>query len=241
MNPDIRKVLTDRWPVKHDALPWMAPAKSLLGQIVDAMEAIHARQAEIAKDNNLSPLGRQDAFRKFLGANTAPHLHFARKAIETMRVKLADERKRLLPASPDRSDLAGAVLRSEMRTMLRGQSPAKRSEMLLGVDADPLVISAALEAPNISSGINDETRAKLTNRAIERAHPGALRLIEEVEDAVSIVDTAYRMATNTAQKAAEFHNERVLGDFLAASLADRVAAIEDHVRSDFFGFAEIAA
>src|SRR4051794_3550073 len=134
----IRHVLSDHW--KYDDIPWLAPVKAQMDRAFAAEDEFRAHHDKVAKNQHLSPIGRQDAMKTFVGEK-AHELHRARKAVDVARAKLADRRAKLLPPPPDKTDVAAAVLRSEMRQMLKGvKNAGERMRMLLAPDADPTLL-----------------------------------------------------------------------------------------------------
>lgn len=143
----------------------------------------------------------------------------AKKSIETMRTRLAAERAKLVSAlATDRADVSAAVLRSEMRQMLRGMKPLERVQLLLSEGCDSRMLAAVLEAPNISSGITEDVRAKVQHAAIENAHPGAADKLDDYDEAAALLDAAYQMARLTVHRACDFPSEKITGDFLDAAV-----------------------
>jgi hypothetical protein len=68
---------------------------------------------------------------------------------------------------------------------------------------NPALLAAVLEAPNAMSGIDTQTRDLIISAVIERQNPGALTLLERMEESIELVDVAAKIAFITAAKAAE--------------------------------------
>lgn len=233
--PTISEVLAGRFPEGVAA----QPAKIALTRTLAVYDDFRAQHTKIADNKNLSPIGRQDAMRKYV-SEKAHELHRARKSVETMRQKLTERRAKLAPAAPDKADMSAAILRSEMRTMLRGMSTGQRMALLLSPNPDPMLLQAVLEAPDFASGMNPQTRELVTAAVIEKTHPGALAAIEQVEEAIEVVNAATRVAFDTVRAAAEFPNESTLVSFVEQSIG-ATGAIDADVDRSFSALAEIAA
>jgi hypothetical protein len=182
--------------------------------------------------------GKQDKIRKFV-IEHAHELVRARKSAETMKAKLKERRAKLLPPPPDKTDMAGAVMRSEMRAMMRGLNNGQRAALMLSPNADPMLLAAVLEAPDSMTGITDQIREQIHTNLIERNHPGALASLDVANDAIILVETAGRMATNAAIEAGKFPSDTVLSEFVNEALPDTRALDADIDRS-FSSLAEVA-
>lgn len=217
--PTLEETLASRW--KFDGIPgFSAPAKAALTKALDLNVALRAKHAQIAADDKLSPIGKQDAFRKHLAEN-AHQLVRARKAVDALKAKTAQYLASVQPKAPDKTDFAAAVTRSDYRQMLREMPIGKRMSLLLAPDADPTMLQAVLESPvNELSGINQETRRLVTQNAVERENPGATARIEKIRDAIELAEVATGAAFGTALKTAEFPNQHVFDSFIDQAVGD---------------------
>jgi hypothetical protein len=233
----LREIITERFGTNTDG--WRGPAKIELSRALDAEDAVRAEHAKINADPNLSALGRQDATRKFLTSAPAKQLVRAQRSVEAMKAKLAERRANLKPPAPDRTDASAAVLRSEMRTQLRGMKNGERMQLLLAPDADPTLVAAALEAPNFSTGITDQTRELLTNAVITKRYPGAIAEIEQAEDVVEMLTAAVQTTERTIYRAGDFPSEKAFGDFLTGAVPT-TAHIDAELNRNFSTLADVA-
>lgn len=230
--------LAARW--KWSAEGRLAPAKATLNRALGLPATVQAERAKAATDPNLTAAGQAEATRKFLAGDTAANLLHAKRSAEAMRKQINAWWASLQPPAPDKSDMAAAVLRSEMRAMLREMPNGSRIKMLLSDDVDPRILQAVLEAPDAMSAITGDLREKIVARSIERDHPDDVRAIKEAEDALQLVDVSVRVAFEAVRSAGDFKSDEELDSFLTESLGQRVAAIEDHARQDFANFAAAA-
>lgn len=234
----IEQTILDRAGFMSD-VPALKPALTAITRALDVHTKFRTKAAEVAKDPHRTPLGKQDVLRKFVGENAHEVLRI-RKTVDVMRTKLTERRAKLMPAKADPANVASAVMRMEMRQMLRGiKNHGERLRLLLDNDADTSMLEAALEAPNAMSGINDQMRELITTSVIERNHPGALAQIEKAEEAIELVDVAARVAFNTARDAAEFPNDAVFSKFVETSVG-ATGALDADVDRTFAGLANTA-
>lgn len=202
------------------------PIKTAMEAALDARDAVRAEHAKIAADTRLTGEGRRDATRAFVADKPALAVRLARASAERVRGKLKAAREKLAPPKPDKTDLAAAVMRSELRGMLRAMTASARIAAVLSPNADDMLLQSVLDAPNVATGIDQETRERVYAAAVERAHPGELAKIQEVEDALELLDAAVGVAVEDMRSAAGFPDKRALAEFLDASTKERAPAIE---------------
>jgi len=110
------------------------------------------------------------------------------------------------------------------------------SDLITQVLTDPLMRDAALEAPNVMSGITDQIRAHVVDDYMEKTHGDELRGIEQAEEALELADVAVQVATGTVRAAGEFLNQTQFADFIASTLGDqRRANIEAGISQELAG------
>src|SRR5258707_12584206 len=161
MSNTIRDVFLGRWKSSFDDVPRLKPVRAALDAALNAHDSVREKHTALAKNQHLSPLGRLDDVRSFVSKSTAPAIHRARAAANSMRQALAKQKARLQPAAPDPANVSAAVLRSEMRTHLRGLSTSARAALLLTENPDQTLVQAVLEAPGFSSGVSDDIRERM--------------------------------------------------------------------------------
>lgn len=224
----MESTLSDRM-ARYDAVPGLAPVRAAFHRALDTHKTFRAKAAEIAKDDKRTALGKREKAQAYIGTEAHRVLR-THKTVEKIKGKFADREKALQPKAPDPANVAAAVARSDLRNMLRGMPIGQKMALLLAPDADPMLLSAALELPNYASGINDQTRQLITAAVIERENPGALAALERDREALELLEVATRVLDNTARDVAGFPNDAVLSDFLAKSVGDtaRLDADIDH-------------
>lgn len=128
--PTLEETILDRAGFMND-VPALKPALTAITRALDAHTKFRTKAAEVAKDTHKTPLGKTDAMQKFVAEN-AHEIVRARKSVDAMRTKLTERRAKLMPAKADPSNVASAVMRMEMRQMLRGiKNPGERLRLLL--------------------------------------------------------------------------------------------------------------
>ena len=150
------------------------------------------RAKQIEASANYTNAGRQAEMIRWaheFGApvirNAVDSLHAAEKARDQVRSQMKTRQV-------DKSDLAAAIRRTEIRTWLRGMDDAKRTAMFSGVEQlDPEIALAVEESPPELSGATREQRHRLIERSKHDLNPDAAKRIETIENAiVSLTDMA---------------------------------------------------
>lgn len=236
---NMRDTFFSRWSEDYDKVAKFGPAKVAMTRALDAGDRVRQQHAAVTGNKELTPLGRQNAMRKFLADTIAPDIRRTRKAVDVMRTGIEKTRARLQPKAPDPSNFAQAVLRSEYRTLLRGMKPGERAALLLQADVDPVMVAAVLEVPPGALMLPAEVRLHLVTAAIEKEFPGQLAALDQAEEVAGLLTAALQTTANTARLAAEM-DDRSFAHFVDGSVGAKAAAIDAEVGSTFFGFAQAA-
>jgi hypothetical protein len=214
MSNTIRDVLLGRWKPQFDDVPRLKPVRAALNAALKEHDDVRERVGKIGQNKNLSPLGRLDEVRASILKATAPIIHRSRAVAKSTRDDLATWRTRLLPPKPDPKDAAGAAMRAEMRSYVRGLSLSARTAYFVQNDPDGALIQAVLEAPSFLSGISEELRTRMVDAYVNRTHPKDLAQIAQAEEAIELLDAATGVTFNAAKTASEFPSDQMFSDFV---------------------------
>lgn len=174
------------WGDKRD--PIFAKLKDAYDSGLNATREFGKRRGELEKNDHLTPEGRKFELEKWARASAIPSIAKARKlALPAAKRELEARVNRLHVEGPDKSDLAGAVLRGEIRSWLRGMSQKERAAVLAG-DVDPLIALAIVEAPPALSGVIPARHQRLVEQAVEALHPGERAEVSDLQKAVETVE-----------------------------------------------------
>ncbi|CCE97206.1 conserved hypothetical protein [Sinorhizobium fredii HH103] len=187
-----------------------------VGQLVDKLAKKHREQKD---KGTLSQKGLDEAMREFVTKEIVPQLARARGKLETSTENVDAKRQALTIPKPDKSDVAGALLRQELRTYLRGLSLGQRAALLLQ-NPDPATIAAVFEAPNHLSGIDDKLRTELEAAIVAASHPQKLAQIQDERDCIQIAQIAINHAVDEIRKATGYEGSNLAFDqFMAKASA----------------------
>ena len=229
---DIKEAITSRW--RYDDIPYLAPVKVAIDRTLDVYDAVRTEHGRVATDTMLSGLGRQDAIRKHVGEKLAPELRRTAACLKAAQAKIEAWRAKVqTPPAIDKTDAASASLRSELRQMIRGMREGARVTTLLDPNADPVLLTAVLEAPSIATGVQEPIRQQIVAAMAERNHPGVLARIERANEALQLLATANQVALNTIKAATDFPADDTLAQFLNGAVdANRAANIDDQANQE---------
>jgi hypothetical protein len=238
MSHPIRNVILGRW--KYDA-PRLAPVRKALDFALDAHDALRDFHSAVSANTLLSPLGRLDEMRGFISKRAAPAIHRGRETAASLRADLAKWRTRLQPAPPDPKNVAEAVMRSSMLTMLRGMSQGARTALLLSKNPDPRLVQAVREAPEFLSRVSAEIKERMVQMIVARDHPTDLAAIAEADEALALLDAATETVFTAARSVAEFPSDKMFADFVETTKPARPTASLDEPKSpELIAFEKLA-
>lgn len=213
--PSYRETMTAAIGLMKDG-----PIKARATRIIDLDREFEIEAGKIAGNRDLSAEGKVKTARSFV-TKTAHEFLRSRKLAEISAAKLVENRAKIqLPAS-DKADTSGAIMRGEMRTHMRSMSAGERKAFLATASLPYLL--AAIEAPNELTGINNEVRESVRNRAIEITNPGKLDELHREQEAIRLLDNATRALSETARSFADLPNSQALNRFISEAVPDQRA------------------
>jgi hypothetical protein len=182
-----RQLLEDR----YGSHPLLGELKATLA----AAEQFSAKVAAVKSDQHLSVAGRNAKIEKQVRA-ALRDMRDLSAPLDAKRAQLADVLAKIRPASFDKLDMAGALLRQEMRAAVKGMTLADKAALLLGDQRDDGFVTAVLEAPAILSGVDahlyEEVREQHLSNLFSAESLEAESLTNEVEEAQAIFELAHQ-------------------------------------------------
>lgn len=214
---DFIENIARRWHPEWNGRMELARLGREVPKVVRLLNEIPAKRVELAKDGKLTAKGLDEAARDYYAAHVVPDLRRTVWETEKTVTEVATRRARLFQIEYDKADIAGALLRQEMRAQLRSMSEGERANAII---SDPLLRAAACEGPAMLSGFTEDARAELKRRILLEAHPQQAAQLDEAEEAVAVANAAINMAAAALQTAAGFDgNESAFEHWMAASSA----------------------
>jgi len=202
----------------------MAKADHALREIAKTTEQ---KALEIGQDRDFSDSGRRNQIRQWFIDNGVPVLRQAKDAIDAADQASEGVISAMRNTEPDKTDLAGALLRQEIRAQFRAMDPARRTALVSGAEVlEPIIALAIMEAPAALSGVTPEQKARLTTASRTALNPDEARKIERIDTAKDALawtmDVAVRAMTRSAQVTAYEIDEMLARPTLGQRLASMV-------------------
>lgn len=217
---------TGGWRFEHRRTQeWFGKSEAQFNGLRSLVPAISAQVAAIAANKDLTASGKARALRDWAKSTVQPQLRAAREVLDKSTAYGAAKRAHLAAKAPrpDPSDLAGALMRQDIRALWRAMPVAERVAKLQMGGLDPVVALALVEAPAELSGITSEQRALLTESAALATDPTVAEELGDLADAQQSVEAAARAVEIALRKDAGLTNEDLDEIFERPTFARRLA------------------
>ena len=233
---EMKKSMQARWKPEWSKELSLMPVAKAFNTSLSAVEALMSKSADMRATGKFSQQGLTDEIRGAAQAATVPVLRRASEAVERARNDLKQRRAALAVPKPDPTNVAEAIMRGEMRTWLRGLPQTQAVQALLNDAVDDRMLQAAFEAPAIMSGLTDQDRDMVQTRLVERRFGPELERVNELEEAVTVANSAVEIALYQLRQEAQFGagDDRAFDAWMgkateAAEVADRSKPVEEEV------------
>lgn len=188
-----------------------------MAKVLHFVDAVPARRPALAEENRLTAKGIDDEVRAHYAANVVPDLRRAAWEAEQTVADIATRRVRLCRVEFDKSDIAAALLRQEMRAPLCAMSQGER---VAAINENLQFREAAFEGPAMLSELSEETRSELKRRIVREAQPQAAARLDEAEEAVTVAYAAINMVAGALKTEGGFEgSDLAFDDWMATSSA----------------------
>lgn len=179
------------WDISAEPGTTLAGLESAYLFGLEAVDRVEARKTANIKSGKFTETGVTDDAQKFTFENIVGPLHRARTTVLKAKSELAGRRAKLTLQAPDKTDIAAAMLRQEIRAHLRAMPPDERVRYV-SANLKPAIAEAILTAPPELSGIAETSvsLAALTEKALEAQHPGEMERLAELQRAVELAERA---------------------------------------------------
>lgn len=191
--PTLRETLEGSWQPHWAARPSFRRLSRAFDQARGAWDAVDAAgglREKLTKEGRLSPRGIEETLRNNLETGVVGRLRRGQHEVAKVRAEIAETRARMGIPKPDKTDAAGAILRSEYRTFLRQVGMVEAAKLLTDPDADPALLEAAWEVPAPMIGLDESMRENLRKTILDRTHAEEIAVLDELSEAATIVEGA---------------------------------------------------
>lgn len=185
------------------------PKTASIRKSVEAAHAVKDRYAahrnEMAQSGQYTAAGIDAATCDLLPAQLRA-LQVAKAPITELKREIKSRREALRPTDPDKSDLAGAIERGEIRNHFRSLKPGDRHALLL-TTTDLRLIEAAVTSPPELSGFTTSADSDLVEkveaRYIALKHPTEVAELEVLDELVASAEAITTVARNGLRQTAQ--------------------------------------
>lgn len=145
--------------------------------------------ATTAKDARLTPKGRRDAVMRSVLHNLIPDAHNTRQTIKNARAEVLERKSKLTVDGPDKSDIAAAFRRQEIRDLIREMKSADLPRFLARADLATEIAVAVLEMPAEFSGVPRDQHERLRQRVLTERFGPELAELAQIELAIAAAES----------------------------------------------------
>jgi hypothetical protein len=175
-------------------------------RVFENVDRWDAKKAELKTNPDLTDIGRNRAALDFGFGTVMPDNLKARRTLRKAAQEVATRRSKLQQPKSDPTDLAAALRRQELRSIMRSMDTKARDAFLrqngLLTGLDPEIRQAVTEMPASVSGVSESVRDDLLREAMESVNAPALAEINELERAIEIAASALEEGRNEIQREA---------------------------------------
>jgi hypothetical protein len=176
------------------------PHKAELKRALEASEKFSDRAAAIKSNKDLSDAGRAKETKAQLRA-ALRDIRDAASPVTEMKAKLAAIQEGIKRPSFDKTDIAGALARQEIRAAIRAMPLGDRAALLTGDGADPRYVDAVLEQPPLLSGTPPELFEKILSQRLESVFSAEIAQGEDLDNQIAEAEAALQIARQDVQRA----------------------------------------
>jgi hypothetical protein len=187
------KTLLDRLPKNHPLAPSMRTA---MIEALAAAEQFAGYKIGLSSDRRMTELGQRQALSESLAQNHGKQWARAKQPVTKARAEIKARRDALVIKSVDKTDIAAALERQEIRQWFRSLDLGVRQSIALA-SKDRRILEALVTAPPELSGIaGPKAAAEIENRYIELTYPDELASIEAADAVVAEAEASMHIARN---------------------------------------------
>jgi hypothetical protein len=177
------------------------PARAEIVSALSAAERFAERSTAIRGNKDLSEHGRS----KEITSQLRSALRDVRDAglpINAMKTKLATLVASIKPVSFAKDDLAGALLRQDLRGLLRNMTLGEKAAVLLGEHFVSEFVDSALEGPAALSGLDSQMYEQVREQRLESLYSKESAEVEALSDTIADGEAGLEIARGDLSRAA---------------------------------------
>src|SRR5258706_5625101 len=179
-------------------------------RVFENVDRLDAKKKELSTSAELTEIGRQRQALDFAFSAVMPDVLKGKRTLAKALQEAATKRSKLQTPKSDPTDLAAALRRQELRSIMRAMDNKARDAFLKQngrfSGLDPEIRQAITEMPASLSGVSESVRDDFLREAMESVNAPALEEINELERAIEIAASALEEGRN------DIHREAIAVD-----------------------------
>ncbi|AWI58629.1 hypothetical protein [Sinorhizobium fredii] len=172
-----------------------------------AIDRLEAKLADLRKSDRFSATGMAEEMKAFASKDTATVIRKAGHVVDDVREGLQRSKAKMKVPKPDKSDVAGAILRMDVRNWLKSLNRGELAAVLMAKDAAEEILLAAYEVPPAMIGSDKEFMDSIQERLLEIHHAPVLKQIAEIDEAITLANNVIQVSLFDMQKALMFDKQ----------------------------------
>lgn len=197
-------------------------------RLLDAAVATQKKRESMQAAGEFTDAGIVNALIALVSSQVGPaHYRLHHEIVAADRI-LQSLKTKLATPQVDKTDIAAAILRMQIRQHLSSLDVGKRIQAVL--KADPVTLQAVLEGPTYLVGVPDDVMQQVQNAAYKAAAPEIVAEIEMLEDAIESAKALQGIIVPAAQETLKKNQKEVEALLLQNIEAETRAIAEDRSR-----------
>jgi hypothetical protein len=200
----VSNALRDKWKIsaaKFERHALGLATRRQLHEVLHLNDTLQQRRTEIAANHSLSAIGQRDALAK-LAAAEVRGFATAQRTLAAGRANVREQRRALTPTVSDKTNVAAAMLRAELRTFLRSKNRAEIAAIVADPNVDETILEALFEGSPLVIGLDAGTRDQILSMVVSRRSAPAVEALSEQSDALDVLQAGLQVAGATLATAA---------------------------------------
>jgi len=187
-----------------------------LDRALDSFTRLHSKRDAIMNNPDLSEGGKRKALRD-VAAEIVDAVEQQRRAVARGTADLDKRRAELRVKPSDKSNVADALLHIILGQRLGELSQGEQAAEISGPNADPRILSAALELPRLLTRLSPDLRAHAERDYLERHHAPQIAAIDDEREAWDLAQEAVKAASNALFEIGGFSSPIEYDNFVNAT------------------------
>jgi hypothetical protein len=186
--------------------PLSASMKDAMIAALAASEQFSGHKIGLASDRRMTELGKSQALKDELTNRFGKQLARAKAVVTKARAEIDAERAALVIKPVDKTDIAAALERQEIRAWIRQLDLGVRQSVVLATK-DVRILEAVTSAPPELSGFAGDAAfaSKVEDRYIELTYPDKLADIEAKSGVVAEAEASMHISRNDMRATVDMH------------------------------------